>query len=119
MYLALKHLHMTLALLSIVLLLWRLGVQFVRPYQPLGKVWKIVPHINDTLLLIAGVVLLGHVWQWQAPNWLWAKLALLPVYIVLGALALRQRRGLCKVFMSGLAIACFAGMFALARLKPF
>lgn len=119
MYLIVKHLHMTLALTSLILLVSRLALQVWRPHTPLGKVWKVVPHINDTVLLGSALYLLAVFWHWQVPLWLGVKLGLLLVYIVLAALALRQRPSACKLLLSALALSSFVGMLTLARLKPF
>jgi len=59
--------------------------------KPLNhKLWKILPHVNDTLLLLAAVGLLV-VYQWNPIEipWLLAKLVALVVYIGLGMMAFK------------------------------
>lgn len=54
---------------------------------------RVVPHLNDTVLLVAGAwmaVLLRQV-PGVSP-WLTAKLVALVIYVALGAVALRRRR---------------------------
>jgi uncharacterized membrane protein SirB2 len=59
--------------------------------KPLNnKLWKVLPHINDSLLLVAAIGLLV-VYQWnpfQIP-WLFAKLVAVVMYILLGMMALK------------------------------
>lgn len=51
---------------------------------------RVVPHLNDTVLLVAGIWLAFELRQAPGANpWLTAKLAALPVYVGLGMLALR------------------------------
>jgi len=53
---------------------------------------RVVPHVNDTLLLLAGIglALLLHQYPFVAP-WLTAKLIGLLLHVVLGFVALRGR----------------------------
>ena len=54
---------------------------------------RILPHVNDTLLLLAALALLwGYGWNPFDQAWLTAKILALLVYIGLGALALRPGR---------------------------
>jgi len=54
---------------------------------------RVVPHVNDTVLLAAGVWLAFQLrLAPAAAPWLIAKLVALPVYIGLGSLALRPGR---------------------------
>ena len=88
----LKHLHMTLAYISVLGFiargLWRIGLG--RPLASRGL--RVTPHVIDTLLLATGVglaVRLG-IWPHHAP-WFTTKLLLIAVYIGLGITALRAR----------------------------
>jgi uncharacterized membrane protein SirB2 len=80
---------------------------------------RIVPHVNDTVLLAAGVWL--AVALRQAPGtspWLTAKLAALVVYIVLGTLALRPGRPKgVRVAAWLAALAVFGYMVAVATTR--
>ncbi|WP_211829532.1 SirB2 family protein [Kistimonas asteriae] len=89
MYLIVKHLHMTLALLSVGLFSVR-ACWSVAGSARLQQRWvRIVPHLLDTLLLGCGVWL---AWQWSAWDvpWVQAKLAALFVYIGLGMVAIKR-----------------------------
>jgi len=89
-YLFLRHLHMSCAAFSITLFVVR------GTCQTAGWPWRqwrwlrIVPHLVDTVLLVAAISL--ACWSQQFPiaqNWLSAKVVALLVYIGLGSLALR------------------------------
>ncbi len=115
-YLPLKHLHITLAVLSISLLLLRFALIQWRGSVP--KLLKIMPHIVDTLLMVAGIslALLLQFKPLEQP-WLWQKLLLLLFYIGAGMLALKARqRSLRYLAMAG-AVLLFSLMALLARTK--
>ena len=74
------------------------------------RVTKIIPHVNDAILLLAGV---GMLWVLQlnpfTQTWLLAKFAGLIVYILLGTVALK--RGPTKEIRS-IALAAAVAVFA-------
>jgi uncharacterized membrane protein SirB2 len=89
-YLAVRHLHITCAMLSIGLFLLRgcmaLAGRDWRRWSPLR--W--LPHANDTVLLIAAATLAGMSGQYPIRMpWLTAKLLALVAYILLGRQALK------------------------------
>lgn len=87
-YLALRHLHISCALLSIALFSLRAGLLLAGRGVPRTLRW--LPHVNDTVLLVAAIVL--AVWSGQYPlqqPWLTAKLCALLGYVLLGHRALR------------------------------
>lgn len=106
-YLALKHFHMTCALLSGLFFLVR-GCWMMAGSALLQRRWvKIAPHVIDTLLLASALAL--TLWSSQYPfvqSWLSAKLLALLLYIALGTVALK--RGKTK----GMRIAAFIGALA-------
>jgi len=115
MYLALKSLHIGLALTSIVLFGWRLwrswqGRQQCTPY------WM---HGIDSLLLLSAGLLIWQAMPWPLPGWLQLKMVTLLLYIVLAALTLRISPGPAKALLSLACGLCIAAVLALARLKPF
>jgi uncharacterized membrane protein SirB2 len=118
-YFALKHLHVTFALLSGLLFLVR-GIWMLSGSPRLQQRWvKIVPHIVDTLLLASAIGL--AVWSTQYPgqaSWLTAKVVGLVAYIVLGTIALKRGRtqGVRSAAFFG-ALACFAYIVAVAVTK--
>jgi uncharacterized membrane protein SirB2 len=89
-YLAVKHLHMSCAALSILLFALR-GVWMLRDSPQLGRRWvKSVPHMVDSVLLASAIGMV--LWSGQYPfvqPWLGAKVVALLLYIALGVLALK------------------------------
>jgi uncharacterized membrane protein SirB2 len=118
-YIALKHLHITFAVLSGLLFLVR-GIWMLRDSPRLQQRWaKILPHVVDTLLLASAIAL--AVWSHQYPGqmpWLTAKVTALVAYIVLGTIALKRgrTRGVRTAALVG-ALACFAYIVAVAVTK--
>ena len=92
-YFLIKHLHITTAILSLVLFMLRAWWS-VRESPELQRRWvKVLPHINDTLLLALGVLLMVMLGMWpQHHPWLAAKLIALLVYIALGTVAIKRGR---------------------------
>ena len=117
--LALKHIHITLVVISIggfVLryLGKRLGADFVD-----RRSVKVVPHIVDTLLLASGITLawLYRLSPLEAP-WLLAKLGLIVVYILLGIAAMRAAPSRRGDLLAGAGLATIALVIYLAVYKP-
>ncbi len=93
MYFAVKHLHVTCAILSGTGLFLR-GLLMMADSPLLQRRWvKTLPHINDTLLLLAALSLTVLIGQYPFVNgWLTAKVLGVTLYIILGALALKPGR---------------------------
>jgi len=89
----LKQLHMLFAFISLLGFVTR-GVWMLRDSPLLRQRWvRILPHINDTLLLVSAIslaVLMGL--SPGAHPWLMTKILALFVYIGLGVLAFRHPR---------------------------
>lgn len=117
-YLAVKHLHIASVALSITLFMVRAGWMLYSP-ERLQRRWvKVIPHVNDTMLLLSGAWL---AWQIGAPGlggWLPAKLVALLLYIALGAVALRygRTRGVRTAAMIS-ALVTFAYIVSVALVK--
>ncbi|TQV72421.1 hypothetical protein FLL45_17950 [Aliikangiella marina] len=111
---------MLTATLSLVGFLLR-GYWMMTDNKLLGaKPVKILPHINDTILLGAAIYLVVITQMYPfVVNWITAKVVLLVVYIVAGVFALK--RGKTKQIRSVafvIAVASVLGMFYLASAKP-
>ena len=91
MYFVLKQLHSAAALASLGFFVLR-GLLMLGDSAALrGRVLRIVPHVVDTLLLLAGIGLAYLLRQVPgASPWLTAKLVALVLYIVLGSVALKR-----------------------------
>lgn len=118
-YLAIKHIHVTCALLSLLLFSLR-GIWMLQGSPLLQRRWvKVVPHLIDTLLLGSALVMVF--WSAQYPfvqSWLTAKVIALVAYIVLGTIALK--RGKTKAvrttaFVAALAVFAYILKVALTR----
>ncbi|QAU35422.1 SirB2 family protein [Janthinobacterium sp. 17J80-10] len=118
-YLAIKHIHMTCAVISLLLFSLR-GIWMLQESPLLQRRWvKIVPHAVDTLLLGSALVMVF--WSGQYPfvqPWLTAKVIALVAYIVLGTIALK--RGKTKAvrmtaFVAALAVFGYILKVALTR----
>ncbi|MFJ7566306.1 SirB2 family protein [Herminiimonas sp. NPDC097707] len=121
-YIALKHLHITCAVLSISLFLLR-GMLMLRQSPALQQRWlRITPHIVDTALLASAVTMV--VWSQQYPfvqSWLTAKVIALIVYIGLGTIALKRgktRATRLHAFLAALAVFAYIIAVALSK-QPF
>ena len=93
-YYMLKMGHVTCVVISGTLFIFRYARLRMHPEQPLVKALKVLPHVNDTVLLSCaiGMLILIGVNPFTTP-WLLAKIVALLVYIVLGAICLRSPPG--------------------------
>jgi uncharacterized membrane protein SirB2 len=121
-YLALKHLHVTCALLSGSFFTLR-GIWMLRDSARLQQRWvRIAPHIIDTLLLTSALIMVF--WSGQYPfvqPWLTAKVLALLAYIGIGTVALkrgRTKRVRAAAFIAALATFAYIVSVALSR-QPF
>ena len=120
-YIILKHLHMTTAYLTITLFALRLLLDAVgRPgwrQTPL----RFIPHINDTILLVAAIALVFVAGYASAmPGWLITKIVLLFGYIIAGVFALKTTVGKpARIVEAVLALVQVTAIFHLAMAKPF
>lgn len=120
-YYPLKHLHLTLVASSIFLFNVRYWYLFIFRQRSLHKIWRIIPPIIDTVLLIVGILLAIIVYAipFVTAQWLGLKLFILIFYIVLGSIAMRsERRSLKSIFAYGASMACVFSMIYLAYFKP-
>lgn len=88
MYIGLKYFHIVFVSLSIVLFQYRYFLKTIN--RPVTKPLRVIPHINDTLLLISGVSMAFIAgFNPMAHPWLLAKLVALLLYIIFGMLAFK------------------------------
>ena len=115
----LKMVHITTASVSYTLFMVR-GIWMINGSPRLNERWvRIVPHVNDTLLLAAAIwmTILTH----QYPDthaWLTAKLVALVVYIGLGTVALKRgktRRARIVAWLVAQAVFFYIVAVALTR----
>lgn len=97
-YLAVKHIHMTVAMLSVILF-------YVRSFSRMGsgklarkKLVFIGSHAMDTLLLISAIVLMSMAKINPFEQlWLLEKIVLVVVYIAIGVISAKQTHLFSKV----------------------
>ena len=92
-YPALKAVHVTCVAVSYLLFVTR-GIWMVRDSRMLERRWvRIVPHLNDTILLASAIALVWTIRQYPfVAGWLTAKVVALLAYIELGMIALGYGR---------------------------
>lgn len=119
MYAAIKHLHIACVVLSGAGFLVR-GVWMMADSSLLARRWvKIVPHVNDTLLLAAAIVLMVLTDQYPFVDaWVTAKVFGLVGYVILGTLALkvgRTKRARVAAWLGALALFGYIVTVALTK----
>jgi uncharacterized membrane protein SirB2 len=123
-YAALLTVHRLTVVISLALFVLR-GVWRMLDSPMNGKKWvKIVPHVNDTLLLLAaiGMLVVAGLNPLQH-GWIMAKIIGLVVYIVLGTLAIKRGetpRQRIIAFVGALAVFGYIAMVAVTKqVVPF
>jgi uncharacterized membrane protein SirB2 len=119
MYLAVKYVHVISVILSLTGFFLR-GILMMRDSPLLGARWiRVVPHINDTVLLLAALSLAAMSGQYPfVVGWVTAKVLGVIAYIILGALALRDastRRMRIACWFASLAVFGWIASVALTR----
>lgn len=121
-YLSVKNLHFYTVITSVLLFNLRFAWRTARPDWVMPRLLRVLPHINDTALLLLGLVLMY--WGGWSPLgnavWLGVKLVLLAAYIGCGMVMFRQPARSAAWFAAyAAAMLCVAGIYHLAVLKPF
>lgn len=91
MYLLIKYVHLVSVTLSVTGFFLR-GILMLREAPLMSARWvRVLPHVNDTILLAAALALAAMSGQYPfVAGWVTAKVFGVIVYIILGALALRD-----------------------------
>lgn len=112
-----KIIHLSFALLSFASFIGRVYLSENNAEILKEKVFKIAPHVIDTLLLLSGITLVFQ-GQWLSGNYAWiiAKMLALMVYIGLGVVVMKNRGSVRWTAFAG-AITCFVyiGMVAVTK----
>lgn len=116
-YLALKHLHMTCALLTFLSFSLRGYWMFADSQLLQHKLVRVLPHIIDSLLLGSAIGLTVTIQQYPMQDtWLTAKLAALIVYILFGTVALKRgKTKQIRTLFFALSLAVFGYIAWVAR----
>ncbi len=115
----LKDIHVTTALISFTLFFIR-GLWVMKGSAMMQKKWvKIVPHVNDTVLLGTAIALTISVGQYPFVDaWVTAKLLGLVAYICLGVEVFRIAKteiGRMLAWLSGLLVFLFTVSVAVTK----
>lgn len=111
-----KLIHMSSVFISLSLFILR-GIWVFRESTMMSKKWvKIVPHINDSVLLISAIFLTVELQQYPfVDTWLTVKFIALIIYILLGMFALKRAKSMKnKVLFFILALLTFAYIISVA-----
>lgn len=116
--------HVTCAMLSVSGFLLRGTWMMLDHPMRRARLVRVLPHLVDTLLLVAALTLAAMTAQWPfAEPWLTAKLLALLLYIGFGLIALRfGRTPIERATAFGAALVCVVYIVAVAltrQLMPF
>lgn len=118
MYLALKHLHLTFAALSLLVFVARGFLLLTQSTLSNKKIVRIAPHMVYTLMLVTGIVLAVHLGMKPSEQpWLLAKIIGLIIFILLGIGAFKVRNTLARAALWLGAILAFAYVISVAISK--
>jgi len=114
-YVLLKHIHAVAAAIVLILFVLR-GIWMVADSPMLQRKWvRVLPHVNDTLLLLAAI---GLATSTGLVPFVIAKIAGLVLYIVFGTIALKRGRTKpIRIVAFVAALAVLAYIFAVAVRK--
>ncbi|MCB1670187.1 MAG: SirB2 family protein [Gammaproteobacteria bacterium] len=92
MYLTIKIIHASCAILSVLGFAIRGFLKVKRNQAPGSFVFRVLPHIIDTILLLSAIVLVVMSGQYPfVVSWVTAKVIALIVYIGLGIVTMRSQ----------------------------
>lgn len=119
MYYIVKHIHITLVIISLTLFQFRFWRYHVLHHQPMLLLQRL-PHVIDSLLLVSGIGLavMAGFSPLNSP-WLLFKLAALVIYIVAGMLAMKQSGHVKWLFYLMASIAVLYIIFAATQKIPW
>lgn len=115
-YLLIKHLHMTAAGLSILFFVVRAfwSVQGSTLLQ--NRLVKTLPHVIDTVLLLAGIMLAAMIGPEQP--WILVKIIALIAYIGVGTIAIKRgKTAKTRAIAAIIAVAIFVYIVGVAMTK--
>ena len=112
-YFAIKHLHVTAAVLSILFFIIRAYWSVSGSALLQHRVVKILPHVIDTILLVCGVILAAMIGVSQP--WILAKIVALVFYIGVGTFAIKRgKTPRSRAIAALIAVAIFAYIVGVA-----
>jgi len=121
-YLLLKTLHISTVVLSISLLLFRTILLLLSSELLKTRFLKLIPHINDTLLLASALIMLFTSDYISSGNtgWIYAKVTAMILYILTGIFLFRYAKNKLQVlYFLGLALILYLYIIQTAITKNF
>ena len=121
MYLFVKNSHLFFIIVTITLFNLRFWMRTARPQKAVPKVLYFLPHINDTLLLFTGMMLMviTRYTPFGNADWLGVKLILVVAYIGMGIFCLHSRPRSAGWWLGYvLSMGCIGVIYWLAHYKP-
>lgn len=118
-YVFAKYVHVTCVVLSLSGFCLRGALLAINSPVTRSRAFKVLPHINDSLLLAAAISLTMMIGQYPfVDGWLTAKIFGLIAYIILGALALKPGRPVRLRWAAGvIAVLVFGWIVSVALSK--
>ena len=119
MYTAVKHIHLSIIVISVLLFVLRF-IWTVSQSKMMEKKWvKVVPHVVDTVLLLSALTLCVLISQYPFVDaWLTEKVLGLVMYIVMGTIALKPgKSGFMRAvgFVGALSWLAFIAVIAVTK----
>jgi uncharacterized membrane protein SirB2 len=110
--------HIIFVLLSFISFVARVALSELKPEILTVKIFKIAPHVIDTLLLVSGISLVvrGDWIESGEYNWIISKFMVLLAYIGLGVFTMRSSGARRWAGFAG-AIACYGYILSVAITK--
>lgn len=114
-----KDIHVATVLISIAVFVLRFYWMIVESRLLTIKPVKIIPHVNDSILLVSAIALAVQLEQYPfVDHWLTVKVVALLLYILLGTIALKRGKKKSIRLVAGFsAIFIFAFMASVAGSK--
>jgi len=108
--------HVTTVVMSLILFNLRVYGYVSRAGWQNSRALKIIPHINDSILLFSAIGMCFQIQQYPFVNaWLGVKVIFLLLYIMFGMLFMRRARKHISVWwLYFLSLACYAFIISVA-----
>ncbi len=117
MYLALKHLHLTLIALSFFLFMLRSLWLMMESTQLQRKIFRILPHPINLLMILSGFAVAFSLSLPLSTPWILAKLIALLAYVALGVLTFKQTTKGRQALLFSAALLTFVYIVSVAVTK--
>ena len=107
MFLTIKSIHISLVVISFIIFFVRGLMMMFRNEQYRHRLFRIIPPVIDTLLLVTGLLLMYILKIYPTSQyWLGIKMIVLVVYIILGIVALNRTNNYNIQVVSFIAAVC-------------